>query len=166
MTIPNPNRFEAFAASAGSRHFALLTTRIAMGGLLFWWGLVKGLNTGVGPAVSDRFYGGLFSIDALLIGFGWLQVAAGIAIALGLLLRALLPFQLVVNLFVALSVAVAFVDPFWLWMGGEKPSPSLHLFYPSLIIATVSWLLIAFRDQDAWTLDRVLTGNRGAIAAP
>ena len=143
MTILS--RIDDIATAPASRNAGLVATRIAMGGLLFWWGLVKGLNLGVGQSVSDKYYGGMFTVDALLIGFGWLQVAAGIAIALGLALKIVLPFQLIVNVFVALAIWTAFIDPFWLWMPGEKPAPSHALFYPSLIIATVSWLLLAFR---------------------
>ncbi|MGF1552779.1 MAG: hypothetical protein ACFBWO_09790 [Paracoccaceae bacterium] len=156
------DRVDAAARSPASQRFALMATRVAMGGLLFWWGLVKGLDTGVGQAVSDGFYGGLFSVGALLIAFGWVQVAAGVLIALGLLRRVTLPFQLVVNLFVALSVWQAFVDPFWLYLPGEKPTPFWQLFYPSLIIAAVSWLLIAFRGADAWALDNAIGGRSAA----
>lgn len=150
------DRFDAFAASLGSRQFALATVRVSMGGLLFWWGLVKALNTGVGQAVSENWYGGAFSIDLLLIVFGWGQVVAGIALALGLFRAVLLPAQLIINVFVAVMVWQAFIDPFWLWMPGEKPNPALQLLYPSLIITVVSWLLIAFRGDDRWAPDHVV----------
>jgi len=156
------DRFESFAASPASRRFALMATRVAMGGLLFWWGLVKGLDTGVGQAVSDSFYGGAFSVGTLLIAFGWVQATAGLMIALGLFRRVTLLFQLVVNVFVAIGVWQAFVDPFWLWLPGEKPTPFWQLFYPSIIIAAASWLLVAFRAEDAWALDNAVSGRMAA----
>ncbi|MBK0398370.1 hypothetical protein H0I76_04140 [Limibaculum sp. M0105] len=151
--------------SPASQALALAATRIAMAGLMFWWGLVKGLNLGVGQAVSDGFYGGLFTVDALLVAFGWFQVAAAIALALGLFRRVLLPFQLVMNAFVAFSVSVWFIDPFWLWMPGEKPFQFGQLFYPSIIVAAVSWLLLALREQDWLALDTLLRGRGEARLA-
>ncbi|MEM1383619.1 MAG: hypothetical protein AAF713_04085 [Pseudomonadota bacterium] len=147
---------------AASKQAGLMALRVSMAGLMFWWGLVKGLNTGVGQAVSERFYGGAFSFDVILIAFGWIQVLAAIALALGVVRRPLLVFQLVMNVFVAASVATAFIDPFWLWLPGEKPSPSWQLFYPSVIVAAASWLLLAFRDQDRWAFDRVLERSGAA----
>ena len=138
--------------STAAKRAGLLALRVTLAGLMFWWGLAKGLNIGVGQAVSQNFYGGMATADALLVGFGWLQVAAALLLALGILRRVLLPLQFVMHLFVAGAVWWAFVDPFWLWMGGEKPAPFPQLFYPSIIVAG-SWLLIAFRDQDSWALD-------------
>ncbi|MEM6354881.1 MAG: hypothetical protein AAF844_04250 [Pseudomonadota bacterium] len=154
---------ESALVGPSAKALTLLATRVFMGGLIFWWGLVKGLDLGVGQAVSDRFYGGLFSFDALLIGFGWLQAAAGILVALGLFRRLVLPFQLVINTFVALSVWWTILDPFWLWMPGEKPVEVGHLFYPSAIVAAVSWLLIAFRAEDRLALDRLIGLNRDSV---
>lgn len=159
------DRLERALGSEEMRAFALAVTRISMAGLLFWWGLAKGLDIGVGQAVSENFYGGLFSARALLIGFGWVQVAAAVALMLGLWRRVLLPLQLVVNGFVAAAVWVYFIDPFWLWMGGGKPLWYGHLFYPSLIVASVSLLLITLRDQDRWALDRLIAPDGRRIAA-
>ena len=142
-----------------SRHLALLLLRVSLAGLLFWWGLAKGLNLGVGANVSDKYYGGFFTIDLLLIVFGWIQVAAALCIALGLFRFPLLVFQLIVNGFVAVIVWQSLIDPFWLWMGGEKPETVNALFYPSVIVAAGSFLLLAFRSMDAWALDRVIGGR-------
>jgi uncharacterized membrane protein YphA (DoxX/SURF4 family) len=147
---------EDLLVSTVSKRAGLLALRVTVAGLMFWWGLAKGLNTGVGQAVSESFYGGAFSVDTLLIGDGWLQVAAAILIAAGLLRRYLLPLQLIVNTFVASTIWWAFIDPFWLWMDGARPFQFPQLFYPSIIIVAASWLLIAFRDQDTWALDEVL----------
>lgn len=146
---PQVDRF----TSALSQRIGLLALRVSAAGLLFWWGLVKGLNTGTGQAVSNKFYGGVFSMDVLLIAFGWFQVVVAILIALGLFRAVTLPIQFVVNLFVALSVWRSLIDPFWLWMGGDKPDTVNALFYPSLIVAAACWILIAFRAEDRFALD-------------
>ena len=137
-----------------SRRIGLLLLRLTLAGLLFWWGLVKGLDMGVGQSVSDKYYGGAFSIETLLVGFGWFQVAAAVLLALGLLRSPLLWFQFAVNLFVAVAVWQSLIDPFWLWMPGEKPATVNTLFYPSAIVAAGSWVLIALRDWDVLALDR------------
>ncbi|MEM8793027.1 MAG: hypothetical protein AAGE80_15515 [Pseudomonadota bacterium] len=142
--------------SPTSRHAALLLLRVTLAGLLFWWGLAKGLDLGVGARVSDKYYGGVFSIDLLLIVFGWAQVAAAALLAIGLFRAPLLLFQLVVNVFVAAAVWQSLIDPFWLWTGGEKPETVNALFYPSAIVAAGSFLLLSFRNMDSWALDRVI----------
>ncbi|MEM6423078.1 MAG: hypothetical protein AAF698_10835, partial [Pseudomonadota bacterium] len=122
------DRFETAVTGPKAQAAGLLALRITTAGLLFWWGLAKGLDLGVGQAVSTKYYGGVFNADVLLIAFGWLQVIAAVALAFGLFRRALLPFQFVVNLFVALAVWQSLIDPFWLWMGGEKPGTVNTLF--------------------------------------
>ncbi|MEM9029867.1 MAG: hypothetical protein AAGC70_16015 [Pseudomonadota bacterium] len=144
---------------ATGKAVSLLALRVATAGLLFWWGLAKALNTGVGTSVSNKFYGGYFSIDWLLISFGWLQVVAAVLIAIGALRVPMLWFQLIVNVFVALSIWQSLLDPFWLWMPGEKPGTVNALFYPSLIVVAASWLSLAFRDQDRFAVDAMLGGR-------
>ncbi len=152
-TTPAHSRYAATVESGLSRNLALLALRVTLGFLMIWWGLAKGLNTGVGQVVSDSFYGGMFSMQALLVGFGWLQVVGGAAIVLGLFRAILLPVQFAINFFTAGAVWWAIVDPFWIYLPGEKPFPFPQLFYPSAIIVAGSWLVIAFRSQDRWALD-------------
>ena len=137
-----------------SQKLGLLALRVSVAGLVFWWGLVKALNLGVGQRVSDKYYGGVFTQDALLIGFGWFQVAAGIALAVGLFRPPLLWAQFAINLFVAVIVWQSLIDPFWLWMPGDKPGTVNALFIPSAAVAAASWILIALRDQDTLALSR------------
>lgn len=147
--------FYRAANSRASQALSLLLLRIAMAGLLLWWGLARGLQTGVGETVSDTFYGGIFSAPMLMFLFGWLEVAVAVLLAVGLLRAVLLPLQLVINVFVAATVWPYIVDPFWLFSAGEKPMQFGHLFYPSIIIAVASWVLIAFLPQDRLALDRL-----------
>ncbi|MEO1469643.1 MAG: hypothetical protein AAFV86_11330 [Pseudomonadota bacterium] len=141
-----------------AKRAGLMALRVTTAGLMFWWGLVKGLDMGVGQAVSNAFYGGFFSVDALLIAFGWFQVVAAIALALGLLRGPLLAVQVVMNTFVAVAVWQSVLDPFWLFMPGEAPGTVNKLFYPSAIVAAGSLVLMAFRREDAWALDRLVQG--------
>ncbi|MEM1130987.1 MAG: hypothetical protein AAGH83_10750 [Pseudomonadota bacterium] len=136
-----------------SQRIGLLLLRVTTAGLIFWWGLVKGLNTGAGTAVSNKYYGGMFSQETLLILFGWAQVLLAVLVALGLFRVFTLPLQLLINAFVAVAIWQSFVDPFWLWMAGDKPETLNALFYPSIIVVAACWVLIAFRHHDTIALD-------------
>lgn len=146
--------FNRMNRSPGAQAASLLVLRLSMAGLMFWWGLIKVLNTGVGQAVSNTFYWGLFTDDILLIGFGWFQIVIAALMAVGLLRGPVLWLQLIISVFVALTIWDSLIDPFWLWMPGEKPPRVNSLFYPSLIIAAASWVLIALREADTIALDR------------
>ncbi len=143
---------DRFVTSFAAQRLGLLVLRVTTAGLIFWWGLVKGLGTGAGPAVSDKYYGGVFTQDILLIAFGWFQVALALVIAIGAWRRFTLPALFVINTFVALAIWPSFIDPFWLWMGGEKPGTVNALFYPSIIVVAACWVLMAFRKHDRWAL--------------
>lgn len=143
--------------SPSSQLVGLLVLRLATAGLIFWWGLRKALNTGTGQAVSDKYYGGMFTQDTVLIAFGWGQVTLSVLVALGLFRLVTLTLQFVINAFVAVIVWQSVVDPFWMWMGGDKPETLNALFYPSIITAAACWVLIAFRNHDRVALDTVIS---------
>lgn len=127
--------------------------RVTCGFLLIWWGLAKGLSLGVGRAVSDNFYGGLFSVDTLLVAFGWFEVALGAAVVLGYARRYVLPAQLAINAFTAAAVWYAIIDPFKLYLPPQSSFPFTQLFYPSIIVVAANCVLIAFRPADTLALD-------------
>ncbi|MEL7469435.1 MAG: hypothetical protein AAFN27_13335 [Pseudomonadota bacterium] len=139
--------------SSPSQKLGLLILRVSLAGLIFWWGLVKGLNTGTGVNVSNAFYGGVFSVELLLIAFGWAQVVLAILVAIGLFRTITLPVMFVINAFVAAAVWYSILDPFWLFASGEKPPTHNALFYPSLIVAAGCWVIMACRDSDTYALD-------------
>ena len=138
-----------------SQAVGLLLLRISLAGLIFWWGLIKGLNTGAGQSVSDTYYGGVFSIEYLLIAFGWFQVLLAVLVVLGLFRMITYPIMFVINGFVAVAVWQSLIDPFWMWMGGEKPETVNALFYPSIIVAMACWVLIAFCRYDTISIDHL-----------
>lgn len=163
--MPQPlNSFDRMNRSPGAQAASLFALRLSMAGLMFWWGLIKVLNTGVGQAVSNTFYWGLFTHDLLLIGFGWFQIVIAALLAMGLLRGPVLWVQLIMSVFVALTIWDSLIDPFWLWMPGDKPPRVNSLFYPSLIIAAASWVLIALREADTIALDRWIANTRKKTA--
>ncbi|MEM7506814.1 MAG: hypothetical protein AAF415_08705 [Pseudomonadota bacterium] len=142
----------AFLTGPTMQHASLLLLRVTTAGLMFWWGLAKAMNTGVGQGVSNKYYAGAFTQDLLLTAFGGAQAVAAVLIALGAFRGILLPFQFAVNLFVAIVVWQSIADPFWMWMGGEQPETVNTLFYPSAVVAAASLVLIALRRQDRWAV--------------
>lgn len=141
-------------ASAGDRAKAasLLALRVTMGFLMIWWGLNKVLTAST--AVSDTFYGGMFSVGILQQGFGVLQVGLGVLLVLGLFRTLTLPVLTLMTAFTAAAVWYAIIDPFNWYLGNERPFPFTQLFYPSAIIVAAALVLMAFRDQDRLALDR------------
>ena len=89
---------------------SLLALRVTVGFLIIWWGLAKAMNPGLGNAVSNHFYGGVFSFEMLQLGFGVFQVVIGGLVVLGLFRAVTFPVQLLINAFrVVVWSAIIFV---------------------------------------------------------
>lgn len=131
------------------REKSLLFLRVSIGLLMVLWGIDKLVNVEHGIAVSDGFYGGVFSAPVLLQAFGVLQILLGLGVILGLARRLLYPLLLLITGVSVLGVWKSIVDP-WGWV----LEGSNVLFYPSLIIFAGSLVLWAFRDEDTLALDR------------
>jgi uncharacterized membrane protein YphA (DoxX/SURF4 family) len=142
------------------RQLTLLLLRVSVGMLAVWWGLSKILMDGFGSTISDTFYDGSFSYAWLQLGFGGLQTLLGGLVVLGLFREIVYLAQLAVHGFTAAAVWYALVDPFGWWLELERPFPHTQLFYPSAIIVAACLLLIAFRNQEAWALDRLFGRHR------
>lgn len=84
---------------------------------------------------------------------GWIQVAFGTLIALGILRIITFPIQIVINGFVAYAVWWGIVDPFKLYVDPYPTGfPFPQLFYPSIIIFAASLLLLAYIRQDRFAV--------------
>lgn len=127
---------------------SLLLLRISIGVLMVLWGIDKLVNVEHGIAVSEGFYGGLFSAPVLLQAFGVLQILLGFGVIVGLRRTLLYPALLVITGVSVLAVWRSIVDP-WGWV----LEGSNVLFYPSLIIFAGSLVLWAFREEDVLALD-------------
>jgi len=135
---------------------ALLYGRVAVGGLFFWWGTKKILDPAFGAAVSSNFYGGAFSMEALIMAFGFFQVVIGILMILGLFRRIVHVAGAVMLGFTAISVWYSIVDPFNLWLKNKRPVGNSQLFYPTSINLAAQLILLATIGQDRLALDRIL----------
>lgn len=131
------------------KKITLLLLRVSLGWLLVIWGADKVFNVEHGLAVANKFYFGFLATQSALQIAGVLQILIGLAVVVGLARRWAYPVQLLLNSASLLAVFKSVLDPWgWFFTGSNA------LFYPSLIIFAASLLLIAFREDDTWVLDR------------
>ena len=130
---------------------SLLFLRISTGLLLILWGVIKIAEPTAAVGVSDTYYGGVVSMAALQAPWGAVQIATGILVILGLLRRYIYPLQAVMLCIGALAISKYLLDPFGMYLLSRDDSQIL--FFPSLCVAAATLVLIAFRGDDALSLD-------------
>jgi putative oxidoreductase len=135
--------------------FSLAFLRVSMGLLLMIWGVIRVAAPNAGTGVSTKYYGGIGAATSIQYAWGTALLVIGFLTVLGLLRRFALPAQAVVLCVGALAIAKYLVDPLGMWLLSREDSQVL--FFPSLAMAAASLLLVALREDDRWTLDRLLT---------
>lgn len=135
----------------------MLLLRTSTGALLVIWGLVKAMSPESAIGVSNKYYGGLISAEALQPILGWAQVALGVLVILGLLRKVVYPIQALVLVVGALAIWQYLVDPLGLYLLDEESRRLL--FFPSTTVAVASLILIAFKSYDTIALDEILFRN-------
>ncbi|WP_415400877.1 hypothetical protein [Tateyamaria sp. SN3-11] len=147
---------DSFVTSTISQRASLMLLRISTGFLLIWSGLNSVVNArppfGLGRSVeiSETLS------TTLGIAAGGVQVFIGLFCVIGLFRSVVLPIQAFVHGFTAASVWWAIVDPYrWYVTGVDRIVFNSHVFYPTIITFAACILLITFRHQDAWCLDRL-----------
>ena len=144
-----------------SQQFALLALRVSLGMLLVWWGLAKIMKPQMGVKIQQKFYGELFPSVDLQFGWGFVQVAIGTMVVVGLYRKQAVIGQLLITGFSSMMIWSALLDPFGLWLPVAKVAGMQHLFYPSVIALCGAAIMIAFRDQDRMNLDTWFKNRRG-----
>ena len=145
---------------SGRQALALMMLRVSLGMLLVWWGLAKILKPGMGVKVQDKFYFGLFPGESVQYAFGYLEVAIGLCVVLGLFRKFAMPAQLMVTGFSAATIWSALLDPFAMWLPVAKVAGVQHLFYPTVIALCGAAVMLAFRHQDRFNLDTWLASRK------
>jgi len=136
------------------RSALLLALRATTGALLVIWGTIKVMEPARSIRVSEGIYGGAFSAEALQTPLGVAEIALGLLVIAGLFRRVVYPLQAFVLCAGALSLWKYILDPLGAWL--LTPETRQYLFFPSSTIAVASLLLIAFKEFDALSLDRLL----------
>lgn len=133
--------------------FSLLFLRIATGLLLVMWGLIKTKAPVEAIHVSDKFYHGVLSVQALQVPLGIAEIILGALVVLGLFRIAVLPLQALVLGAGLLAIWKYVLDPFGMYLvpaAAREP-----LFFPSLTVFAASLAEYAFCDHDRFALDRI-----------
>ncbi len=130
---------------------SLMFLRAGTGLLLILWGLVRLFSPSSGAGVSTKYYGGMGADETIQLVWGGALVLVGLLTVLGLLRRYAYPAQAVILITGALSIWKYLLDPLGIWLLNQETSQIL--FFPSLTLAAATLVLIAFRDEDSWSID-------------
>ncbi|QDX26970.1 hypothetical protein FPZ54_13800 [Sphingomonas suaedae] len=143
------------ALKAGS----LLALRSGTGSLLVLWGALRLVAPATGPGLADKYYSGILNIQTFQVAFGAAEVLLGLLVVLGLFRRITYLLQALILVPGALIIWRYLLDPMGLWLMSREDSQIL--FFPSIAVAAAAIVLIAFREDDRWSLDRGI-GRSGA----
>ena len=133
--------------------YTLLFLRITTGLLIAIWGLIKILSPQIAAKVSDKYYGGAISSDALQMPLGFLQALFGVVIILGVFRKVIYPLQSIFLGFGLLAIWKHIFDPLGLYL--LTPATSQVLFFPSLTVFAATLILIAFKEDDVISWDAI-----------
>ena len=138
---------------------SLLLLRLGTGLLLVVWGTLRVTSPAAGPGLATQFYGGLLDLPTIQIAFGGAEIILGLLVVLGLFRRAAYALQALILIPGTFVLWRYLLDPLGLYLL-DKDSSQI-LFFPSITIAAATLVLLAFRDEDHWSLDAMLSGKRG-----
>jgi uncharacterized membrane protein YphA (DoxX/SURF4 family) len=141
-------------ASSTFRALSLLFLRIGTGLLLILWGALRVIAPSAGPGLADKYYSGMLNSQALQIAFGVGEAAVGALVVLGLFRRAAYSLQALILIPGALLLWRYLLDPMGKYL--LDPESSQILFFPSITVAAAALVLLAFREDDRFSLDHKL----------
>lgn len=131
----------------------LLLLRITTGALLIIWGLIKVNAPEAAIGVSERYYGGAISAEALQTPLGAAQILLGALVILGVFRFIAYPLQAIVLGVGAAAIWKYILDPLGLYLLTEETRQVL--FFPSSTVFIASLVLLVFRNYDTLSLDAV-----------
>ena len=131
--------------------YSLLFLRVSTGLLVVMWGLIKIMKPEAAIGVSNKYYGGSVSMEALQMPWGALQVIVGLLVILGLMRRFAYPLQAAILCLGALAIWKYLLDPFGMYLLAQGDNQVL--FFPSLAVAAATLVIWAFKDEDRISLD-------------
>ena len=145
-------------ASTSTRAASLLLLRIGTGLLLVLWGTLRVISPGAGPGLATKYYGGLLDLKNLQVGFGIAEVVIGLMVVAGLFRHVSYTLQALILVPGAVMLWRYLLDPMGLYLLDKESSQIL--FFPSITIAAATLVLLAFRDDDRWSLDHKLMSRK------
>ncbi|MFC2951593.1 hypothetical protein ACFOOP_06615 [Marinicaulis aureus] len=133
----------------------LLALRATTGALLIIWGVLRVMTPQTAVGLSEKYYGGMISADALIMPLAYGQIALGALVILGFLRKVIYPLQAIVLVGGAAAIWKYLADPLGLYL--LTPETNKLLFFPSTTVAVASLIIIFFKEYDRIALDRLLT---------
>ena len=137
---------------------SLLLLRIGTGFLLVLWGSLRVFSPAAGPGLAAKYYGGFLDLQSLQIGFGVAEVIIGLLVVVGLFRRVSYLVQALILVPGAIMLWRYLLDPMGMYLLDKESSQIL--FFPSITIAAATLVLLAFRNEDRWSLDHLLMARR------
>lgn len=144
--------------SNSTKAASLLLLRIGTGLLLVLWGALRVMSPAAGPGLATKYYGGFLDLQSLQISYGVAEVIIGILVVIGLFRRVSYTLQALILVPGALILWRYLLDPMGMYLLDKESSQIL--FFPSITIAAATLVLLAFRDEDHWSLDHKLTARK------
>ena len=145
-------------AGTSTKAASLLLLRIGTGLLLILWGGLRVISPAAGPGLATKYYGGFLDLQSLQIGFGVAEAVIGLLVVVGLFRRVSYLLQALILVPGALVLWRYLLDPLGMYLLDKESSRIL--FFPSVTIAAATLVLLAFRDEDRWSLDQLLADRR------
>jgi uncharacterized membrane protein YphA (DoxX/SURF4 family) len=136
------------------RPLSLVLLRLGTGLLLIFF------SPAAGPGLANKYYGGLLDAQNLQVAFGAAEMAIGLLVVLGLFRRAAYVLQALILIPGALVLWRYLLDPMGMYLMTKESSQIL--FFPSITVAAACLVLLAFRDEDLYSLD----ARRQAVRRP
>ncbi len=133
----------------------LLALRASTGALLIIWGVLRVMSPEAAVGLSEKYYGGMISADALILPLAYGQIALGTLVILGLFRTIFYPLQALVLMGGAAAIWKYLADPLGLYL--LTPETRNILFFPSTTVAAASLILIFFKEYDAIAADRLIS---------
>ncbi len=140
---------------------SLLLLRIGTGLLLILWGALRVMSPAAGPGLATKYYGGFLDMQGLQVGFGVAEVVIGLLVVAGLLRKFAYVLQALILIPGALILWRYLLDPMGMYLLDKESSQIL--FFPSITVAAATLVLLAFRDEDRWSLDHRLRSQRTSV---
>ncbi|WP_114521422.1 hypothetical protein [Altererythrobacter sp. ZODW24] len=140
--------------------FSIAFLRVAVGLMLVVWGTIRLGAPEVGPGLAEKYYGGIAASQTLQTGWGAFQVLIGVLCVVGLFRKFVQPVQALILVGGALAIWKYLLDPLGLYILTEETRQVL--FFPSLSIAAATLVVMAFREEDRFSLDTVIARKKTA----
>jgi len=132
----------------------LLLLRITTGTLLIVWGSLRAFSPEKGVGLANKYYGGAVNTETIQAAFGWGEIVLGALVIIGLFRIITYPLQALILVGGTVAIWKHILDPLslYLFTGDDRAN---ILFFPSATVAIAALILLAFKEYDTISVDRI-----------